>query len=118
MPPHAGGIFGAFARGSASRPGPERAHNVSARDLTPHFADVQAHYDLSDDFFRLFLDPSQTYCRAYIERDDITLEEAQIAKIDVAQSIHAGKVVTARVVSDRETRDHASPNARYLTDGV
>ena len=29
--------------------------------LTPHFEDVQAHYDLSDDFFRLFLDPTQTY---------------------------------------------------------
>lgn len=27
--------------------------------LKPHFEDVQAHYDLSDDFFRLFLDPSQ-----------------------------------------------------------
>ncbi|WP_207546985.1 class I SAM-dependent methyltransferase, partial [Mycobacterium kubicae] len=26
--------------------------------LTPHFDDVQAHYDLSDDFFRLFLDPT------------------------------------------------------------
>ena len=24
--------------------------------LMPHFADVQAHYDLSDEFFRLFLD--------------------------------------------------------------
>jgi len=55
-----------------------------ARDLTPHFADVQAHYDLSDDFFRLFLDPTQTYSCAYFERDDMTLEEAQIAKIDLA----------------------------------
>ncbi len=54
------------------------------RDLTPHFADVQAHYDLSDDFFRLFLDPTQTYSCAYFERDDMTLEEAQIAKIDLA----------------------------------
>ena len=55
-----------------------------ARDLTPHFDDVQAHYDLSDDFFRLFLDPTQTYSCAYFERDDMTLEEAQIAKIDLA----------------------------------
>ncbi|MEZ0349520.1 cyclopropane mycolic acid synthase MmaA2 [Mycobacterium sp. pR1184] len=55
-----------------------------ARKLTPHFADVQAHYDLSDDFFRLFLDPSQTYSCAYFERDDMTLEEAQLAKIDLA----------------------------------
>ncbi|ARG59926.1 hypothetical protein B1T43_27640, partial [Mycobacterium kansasii] len=45
---------------------------------------VQAHYDLSDEFFRLFLDPTQTYSCAYFERDDMTLEEAQIAKIDLA----------------------------------
>jgi cyclopropane-fatty-acyl-phospholipid synthase len=55
-----------------------------AEKLTPHFADVQAHYDLSDDFFRLFLDPTQTYSCAYFEREDMTLEEAQIAKIDLA----------------------------------
>jgi cyclopropane-fatty-acyl-phospholipid synthase len=52
--------------------------------LTPKFADVQAHYDLSDDFFRLFLDPTQTYSCAYFERDDMTLHQAQIAKIDLA----------------------------------
>jgi cyclopropane-fatty-acyl-phospholipid synthase len=52
--------------------------------LTPHFGNVQAHYDLSDDFFRLFLDPTQTYSCAYFERDDMTLEEAQLAKIDLS----------------------------------
>ncbi|WP_103671015.1 cyclopropane mycolic acid synthase MmaA2 [Mycobacterium marinum] len=55
-----------------------------AKHLAPRFDDVQAHYDLSDDFFRLFLDPTQTYSCAYFERDDMTLEEAQIAKIDLA----------------------------------
>ncbi|HYB37557.1 MAG TPA: cyclopropane mycolic acid synthase family methyltransferase [Mycobacterium sp.] len=55
-----------------------------AEKLTPHFEDVQAHYDLSDDFFRLFLDPTQTYSCAYFEREDMTLEEAQIAKMDLA----------------------------------
>jgi cyclopropane-fatty-acyl-phospholipid synthase len=54
------------------------------KKLTPHFDDVQAHYDLSDDFFRLFLDPSQTYSCAYFQREDMTLEEAQLAKIDLA----------------------------------
>jgi cyclopropane-fatty-acyl-phospholipid synthase len=53
-------------------------------DLTPHFDNVQSHYDLSDDFYRLFLDPSQTYSCAYFERDDMTLEEAQLAKIDLS----------------------------------
>jgi cyclopropane-fatty-acyl-phospholipid synthase len=52
--------------------------------LTPHFAEVQAHYDLSDDFFRLFLDPSQTYSCAYFKQADMTLEEAQLAKIDLS----------------------------------
>ncbi|HZC10932.1 MAG TPA: cyclopropane mycolic acid synthase family methyltransferase [Mycobacterium sp.] len=55
-----------------------------AEKLRPHFEDVQAHYDMSDDFFRLFLDPSQTYSCAYFERDDMTLEEAQQAKVDLA----------------------------------
>jgi cyclopropane-fatty-acyl-phospholipid synthase len=55
-----------------------------ADKLTPHFADVQAHYDLSDDFFRLFLDPTQTYSCAYFERENMTLEEAQLAKIDLS----------------------------------
>ncbi len=54
------------------------------KQLKPHFEDVQAHYDLSDDFFRLFLDPTQTYSCAYFERDDMTLHEAQIAKMDLA----------------------------------
>ena len=54
------------------------------QSLRPHFEEVQAHYDLSDDFFALFLDPTRTYTCAYFERDDMTLEEAQIAKIDLA----------------------------------
>jgi cyclopropane-fatty-acyl-phospholipid synthase len=52
--------------------------------LKPHFEDVQSHYDLSDDFFRLFLDTTQTYSCAYFQRDDMSLEEAQIAKIDLS----------------------------------
>jgi cyclopropane-fatty-acyl-phospholipid synthase len=56
-----------------------------AENLTPHFEEVQAHYDLSDDFFRLFLDSTMTYSCAYFDRlRDIPLEEAQIAKMDLS----------------------------------
>ncbi|WP_326548092.1 cyclopropane mycolic acid synthase family methyltransferase [Mycolicibacterium sp. ND9-15] len=48
------------------------------------YEDVQAHYDLSNEFFGLFQDPTRTYSCAFYERDDMTLEEAQIAKIDRA----------------------------------
>ncbi len=60
------------------------AASKSTHALKPHFEDVQSHYDLSDDFFRLFLDPTQTYSCAYFERDDMTLEQAQLAKIDLS----------------------------------
>ena len=52
--------------------------------LTPYYQQVQAHYDLSDDFFALFLDPSMTYSCAYFEREEMTLAEAQLAKIDLS----------------------------------
>ena len=53
-------------------------------ELTPRFEDVQSHYDLSDDFYRLFLDSTQTYSCAYFACDDMTLEQAQFAKIDLS----------------------------------
>ena len=56
----------------------------TAAKMEPHFDEVQAHYDLSDDFFGTFQDPSRTYSCAYFERDDMSLEEAQLAKIDLA----------------------------------
>jgi cyclopropane-fatty-acyl-phospholipid synthase len=55
-----------------------------SQPLTPYFEDVQAHYDLSDDFYRLFLDSTQTYSCAYFEQDDMSLEQAQLAKIDLS----------------------------------
>jgi len=55
-------------------------------ELKPYYENVQAHYDLSDDFYRLFLDPTMTYSCAYFERDDMTLEEAQLAKVDLSLS--------------------------------
>jgi cyclopropane mycolic acid synthase PcaA len=57
---------------------------ATPNQLTPHFDKVQHHYDLSDDFYRLFLDSSQTYSCAYFAREDMTLEEAQLAKVDLA----------------------------------
>jgi len=41
---------------------------------------VEHHYDLSNDFYKLFLDDDMQYSCAYFERPDMTLEEAQLAK--------------------------------------
>jgi cyclopropane-fatty-acyl-phospholipid synthase len=45
--------------------------------------DVQAHYDLSNEFFALFQDPTRTYSCAYFPHEGMTLEEAQVAKLDL-----------------------------------
>ena len=41
---------------------------------------VERHYDLSGDIYRLFLDADMQYSCAYFARPDMTLEEAQLAK--------------------------------------
>jgi len=45
---------------------------------------ISAHYDLGEDFFSEFLDPSLTYSCAYFEDEGTGLEEAQRAKLDRA----------------------------------
>lgn len=54
--------------------------------LRPFYEESQATYDLSDEFFALFLDPTMAYTCAYFERDDMSLEDAQNAKYDLALS--------------------------------
>jgi len=53
-------------------------------ELQPFYKQVQAHYDLSNDFFALFLDQSMTYSCAYFEPPDVSLAQAQRNKIDLA----------------------------------
>jgi cyclopropane-fatty-acyl-phospholipid synthase len=41
---------------------------------------VQSHYDLSGEIYKLFLDDDMQYSCAYFEHPDMTLEDAQLAK--------------------------------------
>ena len=43
---------------------------------------IAAHYDLGNDIFKLFLDPTLMYSSAVFEHPDTTLEQASIAKLD------------------------------------
>jgi cyclopropane-fatty-acyl-phospholipid synthase len=43
---------------------------------------IAAHYDLSNDFFSGFLDPTMTYSSAYFLNTEMSLEEAQFAKYE------------------------------------
>jgi cyclopropane-fatty-acyl-phospholipid synthase len=59
----------------AAQPSDERNTVEGAR------SNIHRHYDLSNDMFEVFLDPSMTYSSAWFERDD-TLYDAQLRKID------------------------------------
>jgi cyclopropane mycolic acid synthase CmaA2 len=57
---------------------------MDATELRPDVEHIRSHYDRSNEFFRLWLDSTMTYSCAYFERDDMSLEEAQMAKVDLA----------------------------------
>jgi len=46
-------------------------------------AQIQFHYDVSDDFYALWLDPRRVYSCAYFHSDEATLAQAQEAKLDL-----------------------------------
>jgi cyclopropane-fatty-acyl-phospholipid synthase len=60
----------------ASELRPRGARHSRARDARA----VRHHYDVSNDFFKLFLDASMTYSCAVFSRGATTLEDAQFAK--------------------------------------
>ncbi len=53
-------------------------------ELEPYYEESQSIYDISNDFFALFLGPTMGYTCGYYEREDMTLEESQNAKFDLA----------------------------------
>ena len=61
-----------------------RAVSVAGSDLSPYYEESQSIYDISNEFFALFLGPTMGYTCGYYERDDMNLEESQNAKFDLA----------------------------------
>lgn len=59
-------------------------HIRSLRAHTPEkdAEQIQFHYDVSDDFYALWLDPRRVYSCAYYRDDAMTLAQAQEAKLD------------------------------------
>jgi len=53
--------------------------------------DIAAHYDLGNELFSRILDPTMSYSCAVFERHGITLEQAQVAKLErICQTLELG----------------------------
>ena len=60
-----------------------RLHHIArSNTLARSKHNIQAHYDLSNDFYKSFLDPTMTYSSALFLKESDSLEQAQINKID------------------------------------
>lgn len=57
-------------------------HWTRANTIVGSRRNIRAHYDLGNDLFESFLDPSMTYSCAYFEDQKMSLGQAQTAKID------------------------------------
>ena len=55
---------------------------VQRNSLRGSRENIHRHYDLSSDFYRLWLDSQLVYTCAYFQSPSATLEEAQVAKMD------------------------------------
>ncbi len=73
-------LDGGLAR--ITRPALKTFHRMQRNSRKACKRFISAHYDLGDEFFELWLDPSMTYSAAVYERADSTLEEAQHEKYD------------------------------------
>ena len=54
---------------------------MGSHDKKTSRADIHSHYDIGNDFYKKWLDPTMTYSCAYFENETMTLQEAQMAKI-------------------------------------
>ncbi len=57
-------------------------HLLRPNSLRTSRRNIAEHYDLGNDFYKLWLDPTMTYSAARFTNPDQTLEEAQISKYD------------------------------------
>jgi len=56
-------------------------HRARSNSPSGSRQNIHAHYDLGNDFYRLWLDEHMLYTCAYFPTPDATLEEAQVAKM-------------------------------------
>lgn len=77
-----------FAAPDIAKQSQEAAYGLKEVQATPEAGRddrdlISFHYDVSNEFYALFLDPEMVYSSAYFETPDTDLEEAQRAKLDM-----------------------------------
>jgi cyclopropane-fatty-acyl-phospholipid synthase len=77
-----GTLEAAFRALATAKPRPWWLWQSSNDELTAR-ENVHHHYDLGNEFYRLWLDREMVYTCAYFPTPDVSLEDAQLAKLDL-----------------------------------
>ena len=77
-------VYDGLDKGLAGLSAPLRklAHLAARNTRRGSRRNIAAHYDLGNEFFALFLDPTMMYSSALFEHPAMTLEAAQVAKLE------------------------------------
>jgi len=65
-----------------SRPLKKLVHALNRNTRKGSRKNIAAHYDLGNDFYQLWLDPTMMYSSAYFDTPDTSLDAAAVAKLD------------------------------------
>jgi cyclopropane-fatty-acyl-phospholipid synthase len=76
-------ILNASMRAAQSRLAPVHGHDVKAHTKNENRESIHFHYDVSNEFYGLWLDRAMVYSCAYFETPDVELDDAQQAKLDL-----------------------------------
>lgn len=74
-------LFELIARNQSPGVRRQPARRASSRRRAQR-GNIATHYDVGNDYYDLFLDPTRMYSCAYFAREEMNLEEAQHAKVD------------------------------------
>lgn len=77
-------------------PAAYRRHQPNLNSVSGSRQNIHCHYDIGNDFYKLWLDAEMQYTCAYFPKPDATLEEAQLAKMElISRKLHlrAGQTV-------------------------
>ena len=76
-------VYRAMAKGRRHSPPAAGRRTRSANSLAGSRDNIHHHYDIGNDFYRLWLDREMVYTCAYFPHPEATLEEAQAAKMEL-----------------------------------
>ena len=74
------------------------AHKVRSNTVSGSRRNIHDHYDLGNDFFALFLDPSMTYSCAYFDEEQLAADDSTPSRVDM-EALERAQLAKYRILA-------------------